>query len=526
MTIPSLLSHSPAFSRLKSVLAEQRRPTLGALGIFFLVYSFFIFNFLFGNHDWESIFTRIPWSALAWVGRPFCMLPLQVWQGFYIPVLTPVVSLGAYFCAGVLFLALFSSGKSSPRVFFLALLLFLLNPVLLGRIYYEGAAIGENIALCGFFLAINFLVYDKDRKSFLLAVLLFGFALGVNQCIINTFWTVLLILALYELLIPSDFNIFRYCCAFAVALAIYLIVIKFLYPVRPFYNTQLASPDVFLKNFLPQLKASVAYFWETQPPMNRLFKMLFSLICLGAFARLLACPKKTFGLRHGRFSAFFGPKTGFALRLLLIAALVLTNNAVAYVSGYAIANTFNLRIDYYSIPCILGFCAVVALGLPGFWGRVFTAAAALLVILSMGSDVRALQVWKISIDDDLLYANRMLARIEASPEFDAGKAWRVLALGERPVFGNRFWPGYDRFSLELQRSMHLGRNFPDVFNYIAPNLKLSPYTGEPGEVCAKNRPFLDAAPAWPSPDSLRVLREEGLILVVLDRAAARRYCAR
>ena len=473
------------------------------------------------------IFSPALGYAKTWQSRPFAFLPLQLWQGFYLPVLTPFFSLLAWFAAGLLFLLLLpASQEMRGRCFFLALLLFVLYPTLLGRLYYEGAGIGENVALCGFLLGANFCVHDRGRISFLLAVALFGFALGVNQCIINTFWTLLLILLLCAPASAEKASLLRYGGAFAAALVIYLLMIKFVLPVQPFYNNQMAGAQAFLHNLLPELKASVAYFWQTQPPMNRLFKILFSLICLGAFVRLLACPKKTSGQRHGRFSALSGPKAGFALRLVLIAALVLTHNVAAYVSGDALANTFNLRMDYYSMPFLLAFCATVVLGMGGLGCRVFTAAAALLVVLSMGSDVRALQVWKISIDDDILYANRMLARIEASPDFAAGKAWRVLALGERPVFGNRFWAGYDRFSLELQRPMHLGRNFPDVFNYIAPNLKLSTYKGEPREVCATQRAFLELAPAWPHPGSLKVLGEEGLILVVLDRAAARRYCAR
>ncbi|MBD5558696.1 MAG: hypothetical protein HDQ92_09190, partial [Desulfovibrio sp.] len=304
----------------------------------------------------------------------------------------------------------------------------------------------------------------------------------------------------------------------------YLVAVKLLIPARPFYNNQVAGAGAFLKNILPQLKASLAYFWQTQPSMNRLFKIVFSLICLGGFAALLARPKR--GRRVRLLFSVPLPRDSVFLRLVLILLLVLTNNISAYVSGDAIANTFNLRMDYYSVPFLLSFCALAVLGSPGLAGRLFAAAAAVLVVLSMGADVRALQVWKISIDDDILYANRMLARIEASPGFDAARSWRILALGERPAFGERFWQGYQRRSLELQRAQHLGRNFAEVFNYIAPQLKISNFTGERPELCARHKAFLDAAPAWPSPGSLRVEGEEGLILVVLDRAAARRYCAR
>lgn len=280
---------------------------------------------------------------------------------------------------------------------------------------------GENVALCGFLLGANFCVHDRGRLSLLLAVALFGFALGVNQCIVNTFWTVLLILLLCAPTKAEKAPFLRYGGAFAVALAIYVLMIKFVLPVQPFYNNQLAGADAFLQNLLPQLKASVAFFWQTQPPMNRLFKVLFSFLCLGGFVLLLGRPDKAGAppAPHtpGR------PSVGvLALRMLLVAALVLTSNVAAYISGDASANTGNLRMDYYSVPFLLAFCATVALGAAGLAGRMFTVAAALLVILSMGSDVRALQVWKISIDDDILYANRMLARIEASPDFVAEKA--------------------------------------------------------------------------------------------------------
>lgn len=521
MSAQNFLSFLP-----KSMLLERRREIFWALGIFFLVYAWFICNFLYGNHDWRMILSSVAGDAKTFQSRPFAFVPLQLCQGFYLPVLTPFFSLLAYFTAGVLFLMLLPASRDlRGSSFILPLLLFALSPTLLGRLYYEGAGIGENVALCSFLLGASFCLHDKERKSFLMAVALFIFSLGVNQCIINTFWTLLLILLISTLTTERKANFFPYCGAFSVALVIYLILIKFVLPTTPNYNNQIAGAEAFLNNILPQLKASVAYFWQTQPPMNRLFKVLFSLICLGGFVCLLA--RLQDARERGLFSGRSLPGMGFALLLLLIAALVLTNNVSAYVSGWDGANTLKLRMDYYSMPFILSFCATVALQMPGLLGRLFKVGAVLLVILSMGSDVRALQVWKITIDDDILYANRMLARIEANPEFDAGRPWRILALGRRPVFGERFWRGYDHYSLELQRPLDLGDyNFHCVFNYISPNLKITYFRGDRAKLCATQREFLDSAPAWPSPDSLKVVGGEGLILVVLDRAVAKRYCAR
>lgn len=516
-----------SLSLLKTTLRERRREILCALGIFFLVYAYFTCNLLFGNHDWDMVLSSSHALAKTYQSRPFAFLPLQVWQGTYLPVLTPVVSLLAYFAAGLIFLTLLPAAAAlRGTTFFLALLLFALSPTLLGRLYYEGAGIGENVALCSFLLGTYFCLHGKGRISFLTAVVLFAFSLGVNQCIINTFWTLLLILLLSALPPGEKNHLLHYGGAFVVAVVIYLIVIKFVLPARPFYNNQIAGIDAFLNNMLPQLKASVAYFWQTQPPMNRLFKVLFSLLCFGGFVCVLMRQKNADARTCKLFSRIPFPCNGFVLRLVLIGALVLTNNVSAYISGYARANTFWLRIDYYSIPFILCFCAVVVLGLHGLWGRLFKGAAALLVILSMGSDVRALQVWKITIDDDILYANRMLARIEAVPEFAVDRSWRILVLGNRPVFGERFWQGYEHFSVELARPLHLSWNFVGVFNYIAPNLKIAHFGGDREQVCAKNRDFLETAPAWPQPESLKVLGEEGLILVVLDTGEARRYCAR
>lgn len=512
-------------SRLRSVLAGYRRQILWALGIFFLVYSYFIFNFLFGNHDWGMIFTPAFWGAKAWQSRPFAFLPLQLWQGFYLPVLTPVASLFAYFCAGVLFLALFAPTAHRQRSFFLGLALFTLSPTLLGRLYYEGAGIGENFALCAFLLGTHLGVRGKGVPPFLTAVALFTFALGVNQCIINSFWTLLLLLLLAFPDASRPRNIFRYGYAFAIALALYLLLIKIVIPGRPFYNNQLAGWEMFVKNLLPQLKASVAYFWQPQPPMNGVFKAFFSLLCLGGFCRLLFGHRPVAEDGVAR-PALPGLRKSLPVRLILLLLLFVTNNVSAYVSGDAGANTLNLRMDYYSVPFLLSFCAVTVLQSPGLRGRLFTAAAAVLVVLSMGCDVRALQVWKISIDDDMLYANRMLARIEAAPEFDAHRSWRILALGARPVFGERFWRGAPHRSLELQRPLHLERNFAEVFNYIAPQLEIAAFSGDRKEVCARHKAFLEQAPAWPKSGSLMIDAQEGLILAVLEENAARYYCPR
>lgn len=508
-------------SRLQSVLAEYRRPILWGLGIFFLVYSYFIFNFLFGNHDWGMIFTPAFWGAKAWQSRPFAFLPLQLWQGFYLPVLTPVASLLAYFCAGVLFLALFAPTAHRQRSFFLGLALFALSPTLLGRLYYEGAGIGENFALCAFLVGTHLGAREKGVLPFLTAVALFTFALGVNQCIINSFWTLFLLLLLAFPDASRPRNIFRYGYAFAIALVVYLLLIKVVIPDRPFYNNQVAGWEVFVKNLLPQLKASIAYFWQPQPPMNGVFKAFFSLLCLGGFCRLLLGHRPT--AEDGGSLCLW---TSRPARLILLMLLFVTNNVSAYVSGDAGANTFNLRMDYYSVPFLLSFCALTVVQIPGLTGRLFTAAAAVLVILSMGSDVRALQVWKISIEDDMLYANRMLARIEAAPEFDAHRSWRVIALGGRPVFGERFWRGYPHRSLELQRPLHLERNFAEVFNYIAPQLEIAAFSGERKEVCARHKAFLERAPAWPKSGSLMIDGKAGLILIVLEENAARHYCPR
>lgn len=232
----------PPLSQLKSTLRERRREIFRALGIFFLVYAYFIFTFLFGNHDWGMIFSPVLGYAKTWQSRPFAFLPLQVWQGFYLPVLTPFFSLLAYFCAGVLFLTLLPVSRDLRGwAFCLALLLFVLSPTLLGRLYYEGAGLGENVALCGFLLGANFCVHDRGRKSLLLAVALFVFSLGVNQCIVNTFWTVLLILLLSVPSSVEKVHFLRYAGAFAVALVIYLIMIKCVLPVQTFYNNQIAD---------------------------------------------------------------------------------------------------------------------------------------------------------------------------------------------------------------------------------------------------------------------------------------------
>ncbi|MBD5626503.1 MAG: hypothetical protein HDQ90_03240, partial [Desulfovibrio sp.] len=120
----------------------------------------------------------------------------------------------------------------------------------------------------------------------------------MNQCIINTFWTLLLLLLLDPRKAARPRNMVCYCCAFALALGLYLLLIKAAVPDSPFYNNRVAGWPRFAGNLLPQLKASLAWFWEGQPPMNGVFKAFFSLLCLGAFGRLLLAPAPGRGARR------------------------------------------------------------------------------------------------------------------------------------------------------------------------------------------------------------------------------------
>lgn len=412
--------------------------------------------------------------------------------------------------------------------FFYALALYALSPTLIGRLYYDGADLGVTFGMLTLAAGVWLSARGTGKFSFLGAVLLIFYTFGSSPCFLNTVWVILLFMLLCKSLFNINNRIVRYVSALCIALPAYYVYIKIILRISDNYNNNFGSVGKILKNILPELKMSALYPFLTQPPMDLWYKAFYATFFFGAMILFI---KSSFvrpsPLPYSRTSLMNrGYPGGIAFTVILLLCVYLLHNPSGLLSGDWIASTTQIRMDFFSIPLILAMCVLMVshwFASAGRWRHCLPILAAIFILLSMRADIRATQVWKIGLDDDLFYANRLLMRIEAQPGFDTSQSWEYLQLGPRPVYGSRFFKNYRLTTFELQRPFHIAFQAYYVFNYIAPNLRIATVSKSPSQICAQYRDFLASAQAYPKEQSILV--DDGVIIVVLDEQIARSYCA-
>lgn len=506
-----------------------KTPIIAAFCITFFTYLYYCVNFTFGNHCWRHVIDGSTWNDLTFAGRPFSNLPEALLEGgVYLPVLGPVLSICFWFASGVILLLLFRIPASGKAAFFYALALYSLSPTLIGRLYYDGADLGVTFGMLTLAAGVWLSARGTRKFSFFSAVLLLFYTFGSSPCFLNTVWVILIFMLLYKLLFNINNRILRYVSALCIALPAYYVYIKMILRISDNYNNHFGSIGRILNNILPELKMSALYPFLTQPPMDWWYKTFYAAFFFGAITLFI---KSSFvrpsPLPDNRTSLMDRVRPGAAVfTVILLLCVYLLHNPSGLLSGELVANTTQIRIDFFSIPLILAMCVLMVshwFASAGRWRHCLPILAAIFILLSMRADIRATQVWKISLDDELFYANRLLMRIEAQPGFDASQSWKYLQLGARPIYGSRFFKNYRLTTYELQRPLHIVQQVHYVFNYIAPNLRIGRLTKPPSQICAQYRDFLASAQAYPKEQSILV--DDGVIIVVLDEQIARSYCA-
>lgn len=422
--------------------------------IFFFTYLFFITSHLFGNHDYYILFNKIPWYGHSYDARPLSDVAIQLTEGSYIAIITPFISFIFFILSAILFIFSLEEECDKKR-FLLSVLIFVLYPTLLGRIYYEGAGIGNNFGLLctisGFYL-YNVLVNKKFK--FIIPIILFTIGLLVCEISINTIFCMII----FYIFLNKKYKILDMLSFIVIPSLAYFIIIKFFGLYGTGYNNTLPSTYIILNNIVNCFKAHLNILYKTQPPMDKNFKIVFCAIIL-YFTFL-----NTINIRKNILI--------FIKKVFLIFILLFFHNISAYASANIVAYPSNFRIDYYAVPLIYSFITYNILTkkeLNKLINILKTFVIIYAIFLCSVSDCRAIYIWKNSICNDMLYCNRILNIIESNENFNPLKNYKIIQIGDRPVWSNKYYNNYDMYTLELQRPFNVGNNAAQMFMFISPN---------------------------------------------------------
>lgn len=277
------------------------------------------------------------------------------------------------------------------------------------------------------------------------------------------------------------------------------------------YNTRIISWDYLPQKLLETCSAMFMQFVTPLPFMEYKYKLLLLAFCLLGLAAAVC---------RGGVRKIPG--------LLLLALGLLFASKLAFLSP---TNAGRFWQSSKILPLSRGWIfmvwpAFMHLLLPAccvFIGKFRKAAVAFAVIIAFMSGVRdmyAQKVWKLGFDAEMKAHERIVARLERFPGFDARRKYRLLQIGSFSLRRNYYRrTAGEEISLDLLETPFTPEFMSRiVYNFYYPE-DVFYDNAVPGELSKAGQDFVrNRAKPWPSADAVYidgdivviVLTEEGL----------------
>lgn len=484
-------------------------------GISFLVFSFYIYNFLFGNHDFYGILSGLP--DISSLGRPFSKYPaFLLASNYYLPLITPLVDLFFLSVGAVLFCVLFDFPKKLLS-YILVSLLICVSPFLLSRFYYTGwmeTFVGFSLVIGAFVLIKNF----PSKIIILISSLLFYIAIGMYTLFINTIGILFIFTILRDIYDRKKICVQirkKYIYLFiSISLSLILFIITFLIMkhnqmIFETYITKFPTLSGIVKNLFPIIKVSFQEFYISQIPFTlstKLFQCFIIIAGLGSvFIKML--------------SSHFSVKI-FLLFVLCSIYIFLLHNISAFItpSWSSITGSYGFRAQSLGFMLIPPFFAGILLSTSR---RVLSVTAGIfcgiLIWMFAIADARAQLIWKIGLDKEYLLRNRVLSRIEEKENFKPENTYKYVQVGYFPNWGKPFTQNFQLPTVELARPYEVASSEGFFFQMMTDELKLQTIPNNSPEwyaALAGVKEWLARAQPWPSPHSIKITADT--IFLIMD----------
>lgn len=518
-----------AAHRLLTLQPERGTLTVfaGALLISTIVWGVYIFSFLWGNHDTIPLIRGL--ESAANEGRIFDDLAHALFlHGRFLPIVAPVLDLSMLTAGALLICRLYDLSGLLPRL--IICLLITLCPLRVAGFYYS--------AMLSFFVpyalipaAFCLIRLSRGILSAAAAACLICVALGMYVVSLNLVLVLFAFTAVHVLCasprLPEKaalrflLRLAAVICSGCVLYLAQLYLTELTGIVQQRYNTALQTPAGVIANFPGIALNNLLDWYYAQPPFLPAARLSMLILCAAGFIVLL---RKCFG-------------SSPAAALLKLTVLALTclyclffHNAIAFVTpeAWSVTGEWNGRAVFYTLGVLPALLALPLLAHPRpalrLTGLLLSVCTIWLYALSCA---QAQSVWKISLQKDLMFRNRVLSRLELQG-FDPTKQYFYVQIGNTPAYGRYFMQGYRRGMLELQRPFEVPHTVGHFYYLITDELRPDNFRNIPALpyrnteaaliLCRDQQEWLHhKAKPWPSPDSVLVTNHA--VYLILSRSA-------
>ncbi len=461
---------------IKLLSKKELHLWLIALGFLSITFMPFIFNFIWGNHDWMPILKGTYLKAGLIEGRfsQYTFISILL-DGHILPIFNLLFGITAYTLAIVLLATRFFEFNEPFAKLCLIILATVSLPFINEITYFQFILFSQ--LTWPLIITFSLLFIKKALSSHLainlfIATLLLLFSIGGYPASANLYVTATILYIIYDYYTYNTIlPILKKALIFLIPLCISFAILYFIYQylqekklMLTLYNNQALSFFNLLSNIPSTISASFLSLLQPQPFFSITFKIITSLIIFS----FVFC--YTFSLTKFQTTFF---------RILLIIALMLGLKFSALLTGVSSANyfskydpiTFMVRTDFYSIPCLIMFCLLFFSKKQNqFLKNFITLISILLISVNTISNLTYTKTQMLGFKAEMLLLNRLTNRIEEIKPSSSKKLRTIVQAGEIPLRSKYYTSNkYEKFgyyNLEIPFVRHW---IPQEFyNFYAP----------------------------------------------------------
>ena len=395
----------------------------------FLAYLPFIFNFVWGNHDWIWIKEKTPLLSGVFEGR-FSQFILQnfLFEGNILPILTCMSALAFFTASAVLLLKLWHIPPKRCPYILLGLYL-ACTPYTLSWLYFSFITLSclswTFVVIFAYFLLEHVPHARRPHLYISAAIILFILALGGYPPVINLIGVVFFTLILNDLCFKSltAHSIVRKYRLHAAAILTSIVFFGIVIFLLQKYNLQYGTYNTAGISFsdIPEkialcIKAGIGQFFTTTSFIPASYKYFgFFLFLLSLCLLWAGLPK-----HPANIFLFFLSGTGLILSPTLTFFASENTNYVLY----------EPRIDFFGLPYIYIFAASVLWRAKEALLRNLTLfLLSALIFGNIKTISYAAKIWTQGFKAEMSFAERVLSRLEESTHFSPAKKYTFLQSG-------------------------------------------------------------------------------------------------
>ena len=474
------------------------------------VFSPLLFNFIWGNHDWQPLLvdSRVYSGLLEGRFSQYFLLCLTL-MGKILPVLNILLGFVLYSLALVLLYSRFFEFPLKNTAL-LPIIAAAILPYINEILYFQFIVFSQ--LSWPLVIALALLCCKKAAKEYALlyemsTYVLLLFAVSGYPAASNLFVSAVAL----DIIIRSDsfknmskrlvLSVLPFLGAFLTLYVLHQWLIS-QHIMMSLYNNQTPGVVELIAKIFPMIVLSVQNLMQPQPFFSSGLKSAICLVLLlFVFYKLIT--EKTLKSRLFLILCFAG-----LLLCLKFSAWLTFETPENYFSQYDPA-AFMVRTDFYAIPCLVLVCVA---GLMNADGKLYKNAAVLmsvvLIVLSLKADFYFAKVHLFGFQTEALLQERINNRIQENEGYNPESLYTVVQAGELPARA-RFYKKsplekYGYYTLQIPYTRHWIAF--EYYNFYAPKNFVREGTSiNPQEITPKMIDFLSyKIDVWPSENAVYV----------------------